>query len=196
MGSTKEEELNAQWPTGSEQNEPMENGDNLNADTAENENESADPTESADPLEVLQEDYRALNDKYLRLYSDFENFRRRTAKERLDLLKSAGEDVFKILLPIVDDFERASKNMETATDVPSVKAGVELIHHKLVKELENKGLKPMQSMGEVFDSEIHEAITQIPAPSKDMKGKVVDVLEKGYFMNDKVIRFAKVVVGA
>jgi molecular chaperone GrpE len=153
-------------------------------------------SEDKDPLEELQDKYNQLNDKYLRMYSEFENFRRRTAKERLDLMKSAGEDVFKLLLPIIDDFERARTNMETAEDVPSVKEGVELIYHKLIKELEHKGLKPMEAKGEVFDSEIHEAITQIPAPSEDMKGKVVDEIEKGYLLNDKVIRFAKVVVGS
>lgn len=149
-----------------------------------------------DPLEELQEQYNQLNDKYLRLYSDFENFRKRTAKERIDLIMNGGEDIFKLLLPIVDDFERARANMESAQDVPSVKEGVELIYHKLVKELGNKGLKPMETKGEVFDSEFHEAITQIPAPSEEMKGKVVDEVEKGYFLNDKVIRFAKVVVGS
>lgn len=149
-----------------------------------------------DPLEELQESYNQLNDKYLRLYSDFENFRKRTAKERLDLMKSGGEDVFKLLLPIIDDFERAQANMETATDVPSVKEGVALIYNKLQKELEAKGLKPMVTKGEVFDSEYHEAITQIPAPDKKLKGKVVDEVEKGYFLNEKVIRFAKVVVGS
>lgn len=152
--------------------------------------------EPKDPLDELQERYDQLNDKYLRLYSDFENFRKRTARERLDLMKSGGEDVFKLLLPIIDDFERAQANMDTAKDVPSVKEGVELIYHKLVKELEAKGLKPMNATGETFDSEYHEAITQIPAPEKKLKGKVVDEIEKGYFLNDKVIRFAKVVVGS
>ena len=152
--------------------------------------------EEKDPLEELQLSYNQLNDKYLRLYSDFENFRKRTAKERLDLMKSGGEDVFKMLLPIVDDFERAQANMDSATDVPSVKEGVALIYNKLTKELEAKGLKPMNATGEVFDSEFHEAITQIPAPEKKLKGKVVDEVEKGYFLNEKVIRFAKVVVGS
>ena len=156
----------------------------------------AEPEVEKDPLTELQDSYNQLNDKYLRLYSDFENFRKRTAKERLDLMKSGGEDIIKVLLPIVDDFERASTNMETATDVPSVKEGVELIYTKLTKELEAKGLKPMSAAGEVFDSEFHEAITQIPAPNKKLKGKVVDEIEKGYFLNDKVIRFAKVVVGS
>ncbi|MFM1874592.1 MAG: hypothetical protein RL266_329 [Bacteroidota bacterium] len=163
--------------------------------SVEAETEKQDELEK-DPFEELQDQYNQLNDKYLRLYSDFENFRKRTAKERIDLIMNGGEDIFKLLLPIVDDFERARANMESAQDVPSVKEGVELIYHKLVKELGNKGLKPMETKGEVFDSEFHEAITQIPAPSEDMKGKVVDEVEKGYFLNDKVIRFAKVVVGS
>ena len=164
--------------------------------TAEQQETQQEAAEEKDPVQELQEQYNQLNDKYLRLYSEFENFRRRTAKERLELMKSAGEDVFKLLLPIIDDFERARTNMETAEDVPSVKEGVELIYHKLIKELEHKGLKPMETKGETFDSELHEAITQIPAPSEDMKGKVVDEIEKGYFLNDKVIRYAKVVVGS
>lgn len=162
-------------------------------ETAENATEEEAPK---DPLEELQAQYNELNDKYLRLYSEFENFRKRTTKERIDLIKNGGEDVFKMLLPIIDDFERARTNMETAEDVPSVKEGVDLIYNKLIKELGNKGLKPMETKGEVFDSEIHEAITQFPAPSDDMKGKVIDEAEKGYFLHDKVIRFAKVVVGS
>lgn len=162
-------------------------------ETAEN---ATEQEEQKDPLEELQSQYNELNDKYLRLYSEFENFRKRTSKERVGLIKSGGEDIFKILLPIIDDFERARANMETAEDVPSVKEGVDLIYNKLIKELGNKGLKPMETKGEVFDSEIHEAITQFPAPSDDMKGKVIDEAEKGYFLHDKVIRFAKVVVGS
>lgn len=175
--------------------EQMEKEENLNEETVEA-TEQVEEETPMDPLEELQAQYNELNDKYLRLYSDFENFRKRTSKERIDLIMNGGTDVFKLLLPIVDDFERARTNMETAKDVPSVKEGVELIYNKLVKELAAKGLKPMETKGEVFDSEIHEAITQIPAPSDNMKGKVVDELEKGYFLNDKVIRFAKVVVGA
>ena len=167
-----------------------------NSEDTTNDQQPVENEPEKDPLEELQQQYDQLNDKYLRLYSEFDNFRKRTAKERIDLLKSGGEDVFKILLPIIDDFERARANMETATDVPSVKEGVELIYHKLVKELGSKGLKPMESKGEIFDSELHEAITQFPAPTEDMKGKVVDELEKGYYLNDKVIRFAKVVVGS
>jgi molecular chaperone GrpE len=153
-------------------------------------------TEAKDPMTELQAKYDELNDKYLRLYSDFDNFRRRTAKERIDLLKSGGEDIFKLMLPVLDDFERAMRNMDTAQDVPSVKQGVELIYHKMTRELTAKGLKAMETKGQTFDPDFHEALTQIPAPSDDMKNKVIDEMEKGYFLNDKVIRFAKVVVGS
>jgi len=166
------------------------------ANTEEQGNAAEIQNKEQDPLAELQSKYDELNDKYLRLYSDFDNFRRRTAKERIDLLKSGGEDIFKVLLPVLDDFERAMKNMETAQDVPSVKQGVELIYHKLFKEMSNKGLKKMETIGQPFDSDFHEALTQIPAPSEKMKNKVVDEMEKGYFLNDKVIRFAKVVVGS
>jgi len=191
MGSKKSEKKKHEMS----EKEQMEKEENLNEETVEA-TEQVEEETPMDPLEELQAQYNELNDKYLRLYSDFENFRKRTSKERIDLIMNGGTDVFKLLLPIVDDFERARTNMETAKDVPSVKEGVELIYNKLVKELAAKGLKPMETKGEVFDSEIHEAITQIPAPSDNMKGKVVDELEKGYFLNDKVIRFAKVVVGA
>ncbi len=152
--------------------------------------------ETKDPLEELQEQYDLLNDKYLRMYSEFENFRRRTARERLDLMKSAGEDVFILLLPVLDDFKRALGNMRMSKEVKSVEEGVELIYHKLEKELGAKGLRPMEALGKEFDPEYHEALTQIPVKKKKEKGKVVDVIEEGYFLNDKVIRFAKVVVGS
>lgn len=177
----------------------LENEDiKVTEESAEQNAENSEETveEQKEPFDELQEQYNELNNKYLRLYSDFENFRKRTAKERIDLLKSGGEDVFKTLLPIIDDFERAQANMESAKDVASVKEGVDLIYTKLIQELTKKGLKPMDSKGEAFDSEIHDAITQIPAPTEDLKGKVVDEVEKGYYLNDKVIRFAKVVVGS
>ena len=117
-------------------------------------------------------------------------------KERIDLLQTAGKDVIVSMLGVLDDFERAAKAMETATEVAPVKEGIELVHHKLKSLLNNKGLKEMEAKGKVFDVELHEAITNIPAPTDDLKGKVVDEVEKGYFLNDKVIRFAKVVVGA
>lgn len=154
----------------------------------------SEPALSAE--ERLKAELVSANDKYLRLYAEFDNFRRRTNKERAEERLSAGKDTIAALLPVLDDFERALKAMETATDVVPVKEGVALIQNKLKHILSSKGLKEMNSKGEVFDADIHEAITNIPAPTDDLKGKVVDELEKGYFLNDKVIRFAKVVVGA
>ncbi len=144
--------------------------------------------------EKLKEQLKEANDKYLRLYAEFDNFRRRTTKERAELLQTAGKEVIVSMLPVLDDFERALKAMETATDVIPVKEGVALVQNKFKHILTAKGLKEMTTKGEPFDAEIHEAITNILAGDA-LKGKVVDELEKGYFLNDKVIRFAKVVVG-
>ncbi|GAB3782382.1 hypothetical protein GCM10028818_38120 [Spirosoma horti] len=137
-----------------------------------------------------------LKDKYLRLYADFENFRRRTAKEKLELINNANEGVLKALIPVVDDFERAMQSIDNTNDVAALKEGVSLIYNKLFKTLEGKGLKPMVSKGEAFDADLHESVTQFPAPSDDLKGKVIEEIEKGYYLNDKVIRFAKVIVGS
>jgi molecular chaperone GrpE len=137
-----------------------------------------------------------LKDKYLRLYADFENFRRRTAKEKIDLISTANEGLLVTLLPVLDDFERAMKSVETTSDVDALKEGVQLIFNKFSKALEAKGVKPMESKGQAFDADLHESVTQFPAPSDDLKGKVIDEVEKGYFLNDKVIRFAKVIVGS
>ena len=137
-----------------------------------------------------EEKIAQLKDKHLRLFAEFENFKKRTAKERMDLYKTAGESVLTALLPIIDDFERsikASKNQEDE--------GVALIYNKLKSILETKGLKAMEdAVGQELNTDYHEAITNIPAPSDDMKGKIIDVIEKGYFLNEKVIRYAKVVV--
>ena len=134
--------------------------------------------------------------KHLRLYAEFDNFKRRTSKERLELLQIAGKDVIIDLLPILDDFERAQKSIESATDINAVKEGVKLVHLKLKNTLVQKGLKEMEAIGTEFNPDVHEGITNIPAPSNDLKGKVLDELEKGYYLNDKVIRFAKVIIGA
>lgn len=135
-------------------------------------------------------------EKYLRLYADFENFRRRTSKEKLDYLKSANEEIIKAILPVIDDFERAQRSTASIEDATVVKEGMQLIYNKLYKILEQKGLKPMESVGKSFDPDLHESITQIPAPKEELKGKVVDEVEKGYFLNDKVLRFAKVIIGS
>lgn len=146
--------------------------------------------------EKLQQENAALNDKYLRLFAEFDNYKRRTQKERIELLQTASKDVVSSLLPVIDDFERALKATENTTEIEAVREGIILIQTKLNGILGNKGLKPIESLHTVFDTDLHEAITKIPAPSDDLKGKVLDELEKGYTLNDKVIRFAKVVVGA
>lgn len=135
------------------------------------------------------------NDKYARLVAEFDNYKKRTSKERIELIQNAGQGVIKNLLPILDDFDRALTSMATAQDVQAVKEGVELVSNKLNKFLESEGLKAMEVIGQPFDADFQEAITSIPAPSEDLKNKVIDVVEKGYFLNDKVIRFAKVVIG-
>src|SRR3569833_1602195 len=169
-------------------------------DTVEN-NEQQDINEQAEenaasPVDTLKAELALANDKYLRLYAEFDNFRRRTIKEREEARKMEGKDVIVALLPVLDDFERAFKAMESATDVAPVKEGVTLIQNKLKNALTKSGLKEMESIGAAFDPDLQEAITNIPAPTDDMKGKVIDEMEKGYFLNDKVIRFAKVIVGA
>ncbi|WP_299702897.1 nucleotide exchange factor GrpE [uncultured Pontibacter sp.] len=138
-----------------------------------------------------------MKDKYIRLMAEFENFRRRTAKERMDLLKTANEDLMSELLPVLDDMERARQSMEATKDVDAMLQGLELVFHKLKHVTQLKGLKPITiKAGDDFDSDLHEAVTQIPAPSEELKGKIVDVIEKGYTLNEKVIRFAKVIIGA
>ena len=143
----------------------------------------------------IQKEDQDFKEKYIRLYSEYENYRKRTAKEKIDLITNASENVIKELLPILDDFERAIDNNKNVEDARVIKEGFDLIYSKMHKGLINQGLKPMEANGKDFDSEIHEAITKIPAPNEKLKGKVVDVIEKGYQIHEKVIRYAKVVVG-
>ncbi len=147
-------------------------------------------------LDEITDKYNDVNDRYLRLYSEFDNYRKRTNKERLELLKSASEEVIVDLLPVLDDFDRAIQAMDSHDVDEETKTGIELIRNKLFNTLSQKGLQPMNSMGKEFNTDYNESITNIPAPSKDMIGKVVDVIEKGYLLNGKIIRFAKVVVGS
>lgn len=150
--------------------------------------------ESAEP--TLEEQLGEAKDKYLRLYSEFENFRRRTSKEKLDLISTANKDLLSDLIPVLDDFERAMIASETSEDIQAVREGMQLIQSKFNKSLESRGLKKMEvKKGDEFDDEKHEAITQIPAEKK-LEGKVVDVIEPGYILGETVVRFAKVVVGA
>lgn len=171
---------------------------NLEENIEEVENSSTvsdEQSENSSPEETLKTEVANLNDKYTRLFAEFDNYKKRTSKERIDLIQSAGKDVIYKLLPVLDDFERALQAIEQTDDNKSVKEGVQLIYNKLHKLLEMEGLKEMKVMGEDFDADFQEAITTIPAPSEDLKNKVVDVIEKGYFLNDKVLRFAKVVIG-
>lgn len=146
-------------------------------------------------LEAQKAEHAAVHDKYVRLHAEFDNFRKRTAKERLDLLLSAGADTIKSILPVLDDMERAMAHNAEVTDIGAVKKGFELIHQKFSGILAARGVKPMEAKGQAFDPELQEAISQVPAPSPDLKGKVLDVVETGYLLNDKVLRYAKVVVG-
>jgi molecular chaperone GrpE len=139
-------------------------------------------------LAALKAQYDELKDKFLRQFAEFENYKKRTLKEKIDLMKSAAQDTMSALLPVLDDFDRAGKN-------ENFSEGVQLVHSKLLHILKQKGLEAMDSTGRPFDPELHEAVTEIPAPTEDMKGKVIDTIEKGFKLGDKIIRFAKVVVG-
>ncbi len=146
--------------------------------------------------EKLQAELKQEKDKFLRLFAEFENYKRRTSKERIELFSTASEDVMKTLLPVLDDFERALSHFNDDKEAEALRKGVLLIYQKLVGTLEQKGLKVIAvEKGDAFNADNHEAITQIPAPSDDLKGKIIDIVEKGYKLGDKVIRFPKVVIG-
>lgn len=169
-----------------EMQEGVEENVDKQAETELEPEPAAEPTE-ADKVQELGEKLATLNDKYLRLYSEYENYRKRTNQEKADLLLNGSREMMKAILPIIDDFERALA-------VKSDDEGVQLIYNKMVKILEQKGLKAMEAKGEKFDEALHEAVTRIPAADEAQKGCVVDVIEKGYYLNDKVLRYAKVVV--
>ncbi|MDR1848286.1 MAG: nucleotide exchange factor GrpE [Bacteroidales bacterium] len=163
-------------------NEEIEEIENKNEETPQQE-------------ETTEDKYAELNDKYLRLYSDFENYRKRTNKERLDLIQSAAESVIKDLLPVVDDYERALQDLSKQDNIPvETKEGLSLIYNKFLNTLMQRGLKPIEAVGKPFDENIHEAVTRFPATDEDRKGIVIDEITKGYYLYDKVIRYSKVVV--
>lgn len=146
-------------------------------------------------IRELEDELKTLEDKYLRLYSDFDNYRKRTIKERIELGKTASAEIIGSLLSVLDDFERAQKAMKEAEDINAVKEGVELIYNKLSDILKKKGLEEINCIGETFNTDYHEAITNIPVDSEDLKGKIIDQTEKGYMLNGTILRYAKVVVG-
>lgn len=187
-----------------------ENLTDVQDDTVKNENEGSSSKKSSDnkkskkkdkvseledEVEELNIQLKEQNDKFLRLYAEFDNFKKRTAKERLELIKTAGQEVILDLLDVLDDLDRAEQSIAKNSDFETAKTGFHLIKEKLIRTLQSKGLETMDSKGKPFDPDLHEAITDIPAPTEDMKGKVIDVIEKGYTLNQKIIRYAKVVVG-
>ena len=155
----------------------------------------SNPDDEISELEKLQQEAGEWKDKYIRLVAEFDNFRKRSAKERIELIQTAGKDVIASLLDVLDDCERAQKQIETSDDVAANKEGVLLVFNKLRSILQSRGLKAMESVDKEFNPDLHEAITEVPAPSGKLKGKVIDEVQKGYYLNDKIIRFAKVVVG-
>jgi molecular chaperone GrpE len=163
----------------------------------ENGAQTAPETEEVPLSEIdqLKADLADQKDKYLRLMAEFENFKRRTAKERVDLIQTAGKDVIVSLLDVMDDCDRAEKQLNGSDDIAVQKEGIQLVFNKIRTTLHAKGLKAMESIDQAFDVELHEAITEVPVPDASKKGKVIDEVTKGYYLNDKIIRFAKVVVG-
>lgn len=154
-----------------------------------------DSIEDENANEKINNELAEMKDKYIRLVAEFDNFRRRSAKEKMELTQTAGKEIIQSLLIVLDDSERATKQMETSTDINQVKEGIYLVFGKLKSILQSKGLKKMESINQIFDVDLHEAITEIPAPSQEMEGKIIDEVEPGYYLNEKLIRFAKVIVG-
>ncbi len=146
-------------------------------------------------IEKMQAEIVELKDKYVRLVAEFDNFRKRNARERLDLMQTAGKEVLVSLLDVLDDCERAQKQMENSNDITAIKEGISLVFNKLRNTVQSKGVKAMESINQEFNPDLHEAITEVPAPAPELKGKILDEVQKGYYLNDKIIRFAKVVVG-
>ncbi len=176
------------------EDELKDNIKNTPLDSDKKENQEEDKKEDKEPLtaDLIQ----AEKDKYLRLFAEFENYKKRTTKERVELFKTAGQEIMSALLPIVDDFERALTHIEDDKEAEELRKGVLLIYQKFIKTLEQKGLSVVEvKQGDTFDAEVHQAITQIPAPSDDLKGKIIECVEKGYKLGDKIIRHPKVVVG-
>ena len=163
------------------------------ADTVEETQESKDERSVE---EKLQDDLASEKEKFLRLFAEFENYKKRTTKERIDLFKTASQDVMIAMLPVLDDFERALTHIEEDKEAEELRKGVLLIYNKLINTLEQKGLSKIEvNKGDTFSADDHEAVTQIPAPSEDLKGKIIDIIERGYKLGDKVIPFPKVVIG-
>lgn len=191
-----EKDKNLEPETNSTETAEINDNPALNADeNAAGTTHLNEPVQEENEFEKLQAELQEQKDKYIRLMAEFDNFRRRTAKERLELIQTAGKDVIVSLLDVLDDCDRAEKQIQGTEDVKQIKEGVSLVFSKMRSSLQAKGVKEMKSVDEEFDVEKHEAITEIPAPTEELKGKVIDEVQKGYYLNEKIIRFAKVVVG-
>lgn len=176
------------------------NQENSGIDINTDENQSGsthlnEPVAEESEMEKLKAELEDANDKYLRKVAEFDNFKRRNAKERIDLIQTAGRDVITSMLDVLDDCDRAQKQLESSEDIAAVKEGVMLVFNKLRNTLQSRGVKAMETLHEEFNPDLHEAITEIPAPAEELKGKIVDEVLKGYYLNEKIIRHAKVVVG-
>lgn len=185
----KNENINVDEATNLQEEQP-----NVSAENTESDNVAEENAEQNE-LEELKKKYNELNDSHLRLMAEFDNYRKRTLREKSELIKNGGENALSNLLPVVDDFERALQNLRTAEDIKAVNEGVELIYSKFMSYLSQQNVKPIETVGKPFDAETSEAVALIPAPDADMKGKVLDCVQTGYTLNEKVIRHAKVVVG-
>jgi molecular chaperone GrpE len=187
------------------QDQPIKEHEKAETGTAEKSGKKATPTvkshkpakkkDDSAKLKEMQKELHEQRDKYLRLSADFDNFRKRTLREKMEMTRQAGEEIFLRILPVLDDLERAMKSIDEARDMEAVKEGMILIHNKLKEYLGQQGVKEIEALHQDFNTDVHEAVTQIPSEKEEMKGKVVDVLEKGYILNDKVIRYSKVVIG-
>jgi molecular chaperone GrpE len=191
----KKEEMEEQEPVTPQPEDTTAGVADANAKTDEPEAALEEATEADIKLEELGSKLNEINDKYLRLSAEFDNYRKRTLKEKMELTKSAGEGILKRVLPVIDDFDRALAHLDDAKDSQAIKDGIILIYNKFKEFLNQQGVKEIDAKDQPFDTDLHEAITKIPAPAEEMKGKVIDCVEKGYLLNDKVIRFSKVVVG-
>lgn len=190
----KDEEMQAKHVAQEEKEESDKEMDSQDKEQ-ENETSASEEEKLETELKALQEERDMLKDKYLRLSAEFDNYRKRTMKEKAELVLNGGEKSITSILPVVDDLERALKNMETAQDVEAVRSGVELIYNKFMSVLGQNGVKVIETKGQLLNTDFHEAIAVIPAPTEEQKGKILDCVQTGYTLNDKVIRHAKVVVG-
>ncbi len=196
MSDKEKEEIDNQESTESVENVDGLNDEQAQSQTEENQaDEDSENSSEQDELSVVKNELEELKDKHLRLQAEFDNYRRRTLKEKAELISSAGEKVLKDLLPVIDDLDRAMESTATAQDVAAVREGLDLIVNKFQNFLKNNGVSEIEAKEQDFDADKHEAVTKFPAPSEDLKGKVIDVVQKGYTLNGKVMRFAKVVVG-